>query len=314
MHAVAKPWSTSATHVARGSLPQLGDRLVLLSLATQGHLVPQGPFVADVHSVFARACNFALGDRLLTLATAAAAPAPMTLTLAAGAVPDLRACFAVGESLVCSDAGVARTSRTLLRLHGVARWRPPSPRLGAGAMLVGRRCEQAHEQRCARVGMPRGWLALDRSDVPRQLRRACRDLDQAWAESLVHRLVGWGEGLTPAGDDWLAGCLAALQVLAAGQSARRSFLRAFAAAIDTAASRTTPIAAAALRLAARGHHGATLLALRDALLGAEGEGAGPAEPDPQVATAMAALLSLGASSGADMALGLLTGIEAWAPP
>ena len=39
---------------------------------------------------------------------------------------------------------------------------------------------------------------------------ACRKLDVAVARERIERFAGWGEGLTPAGDDYIVGLCAAL--------------------------------------------------------------------------------------------------------
>ena len=54
------------------------------------------------------------------------------------------------------------------------------------------------------------------------LRDACRALDRERAARRIERLVGWGEGLTPAGDDFLIGLLAGLDALVHGEPRRRA--------------------------------------------------------------------------------------------
>src|SRR5678815_2837688 len=62
-----------------------------------GHLVPPSPWSGRVHSVFARACNVACGDRLLTIAARTVGDGPTTLVLAGNAAGGLRDRFALGE-------------------------------------------------------------------------------------------------------------------------------------------------------------------------------------------------------------------------
>jgi hypothetical protein len=116
------------------------------------------------------------------------------------------------------------------------------------------------------------------------------------------RLAGWGEGLTPAGDDFLVGIAAALQAPLPGRAARQHVLAALGPALRACSERTTPIAAHYLRLAGDGHFDAPLLALRDALLAWRDAAA--------VDAALERLLDIGASSGADMLGGLLAGLDA----
>src|SRR5213596_3598639 len=53
-----------------------------------------------------------------------------------------------------------------------------------------------------------------------EFEHACRALDVASAYRCIQRLIGWGEGLTPAGDDYLVGVRAALAALARGDDRR----------------------------------------------------------------------------------------------
>jgi hypothetical protein len=117
--------------------------------------------------------------------------------------------------------------------------------------------------------------------------------------------VGWGEGLTPAGDDFLIGLLAGLDAFVADDDRRGRVRGAIAALVTSCARRTTPIAAHYLKLAAAGHYNEPLVALRNAVL---------AEDDwYAVDGALGRALAIGASSGADTVRGLLAGLAVWLP-
>ena len=110
------------------------------------------------------------------------------------------------------------------------------------------------------------------------------------------RLIGLGEGLTPAGDDFLVG------VLAVARRFRPGFLvdhpdvgRALAAA---ARDRTTVIAGAFLTEALEGSFSEVVIALATASCAAAAR------------TALADLLEMGATSGADTAAGMRLGLAA----
>jgi hypothetical protein len=107
----------------------------------------------------------------------------------------------------------------------------------------------------------------------------------------VGDLLGLGPGLTPAGDDVLAGLLVGLH--------HRPDLRGPLAAevARLAPTRTTALSAALLRHAAAGHAVPTLTAVADALTGA-GE-------DGDLETALSRLLAVGDTSGTALAHGLL---------
>jgi hypothetical protein len=122
----------------------------------------------------------------------------------------------------------------------------------------------------------------------------------------AERLIGWGEGLTPAGDDYLVGLMAGLYSLSAELPLRRIFLRCLAAAVLASVASTTPVSAHFLRLAAHGHFTADVHRVRDALLSAN-------EVAP-LRRFVDDMLAVGATSGADVLTGLLSGICAWFQP
>jgi hypothetical protein len=84
----------------------------------------------------------------------------------------------------------------------------------------------------------------------------------------VSDLVGLGPGLTPSGDDFLIGALAALS--AVGQTNMRA---ALGRAVVAAAGRTSPLSASLLRAAAAGHVGENLHAMVAAIITGDADGA-----------------------------------------
>ena len=125
------------------------------------------------------------------------------------------------------------------------------------------------------------------------LRGAVRRADLDAALRTATRLIGLGPGLTPAGDDVMAGTIAGL-VLLGHPSAER-----FAAGVYAlAAGRTTELSRALLRHAACGRVSGEYAAVLHALVG-----------ERQLAPAVAGLLATGSTSGRAMALGLCTAID-----
>ena len=270
-----------------------------------GHLVPQADFTGRVHTIFARACNLACNDMLLTLCAANAGDGPTTLRLARGAAADLRGLFSIGER-VTGRRGRLRTERAEIDLTRANIWRPAAPR-----PLLPRARIEANLQRAENaLARHRGTResVIDRGAAPliAALRDACGALDRQEARRQAGRLIGLGEGLTPAGDDFLLGLLAGLEALLRGDAERHRFRDALALEFTAHAQRTTPIAAHFLRLAAAGHYTASLLDLRAALLGQEHADV--------IDRALAAALAVGATSGADTVSGLLAGLTAWVAP
>lgn len=277
-----------------------GTSRVALAVESIGYLVPRIEFTSRVHSVFAQACNLVRNDQLLTIAAPGIGDGPTTLRLGRGGPADLRELFVVGERIDCRQ-GVAQTRRAELRLLQVRVWRPAEPGPSLGRARI-----EAHLCRAqTRLAQRRGTAPRMIDAAASALGAACRALDREQAARHVERLVGWGEGLTPAGDDFLIGLLAGLDAPVDDAEARQRFRSALAAAILARISRTTPIAAHYLRLAGAGHYTAPLLGARAALL---------CEDDPDVVdAALLSALAVGATSGADTVSGLLAGLSARLP-
>jgi hypothetical protein len=139
---------------------------------------------------------------------------------------------------------------------------------------------------CAELGFDPGLLA--------ELALAADDADQS--ASVALRLLGRGPGLTPAGDDVLAGFL----IGAAAFGLHTAPLRKGIARL--ARVRTTALSAALLWHAARGECIDEVAAVA-AVLGRE-----------QILRAISRLLSVGHSSGAALAVGLVTAAESALAP
>lgn len=270
-----------------------------------GYLVPRGNFAGRVHSVFANACNVAHRGALLTLLPASADDGPTTVRLAPGAITDFSQRFARDEPVIVR-AGCATSPRAALSWTNAPIWRPTVRQGRLADDAIGRRVIDAGARLAAHRRLRSSVLDGAGAGVVAAFASACRDLDHAATAGCVDRLIGWGEGLTPSGDDFLVGALAALDALRARDASRNRFRRALARTILAGSHRTTPISAHLLRLAAGGHYAQSLLRLRDAL--ASDERADDGE------RALDRALAIGASSGADTVTGLLHGLAAWLPP
>ncbi len=115
---------------------------------------------------------------------------------------------------------------------------------------------------------------------------------RAQAERGVAALIGRGPGLTPAGDDALAGIL--LVAHAHGVAG------AVAAAVRALLTSTTAVSAALLDAAADGYAAAEVVALVDAAVAGD-----PAA----VARALPAVLAIGHTSGADLVIGVAAALR-----
>jgi hypothetical protein len=135
-----------------------------------------------------------------------------------------------------------------------------------------------------------------------RLREALVALDGPAANDAADGLLGLGRGLTPAGDDVLAGVLVACEQLggmpgAAAVAALATQLGRYVA--WRAPTRTTSLSATLLAHAARGEAADPVVAVAEALAGIR-----PPE------AALRDLLTVGHSSGHDTARGLLAGTQA----
>jgi hypothetical protein len=277
---------------------------VLLAVAALGYQVPQADFTGRVHSVFAQACNLASGETLFTLVPPHAGNGPSTLRLAVGTPHDLRELFDAGEPFSCRQRRL-RTGHTELRLQHAGVWRPTVASSQRAPAQIESRLRSAAALLTRRHSARMSVIEREAATVVAELSGACRALDIDLAVRSAEALIGWGEGLTPAGDDFLVGLLAGLGAFVRVDERRHGFRAALGAAIARGTPRTTPIAAHYLRLAAGGHFTEPLVDARDGLL---------CEPDQAwVDAALGRALAVGATSGADTISGLLAGLCAWLP-
>jgi hypothetical protein len=126
---------------------------------------------------------------------------------------------------------------------------------------------------------------------------ACRDDDRAALARAISAMCGLGPGLTPAGDDWLAGWLLGLHL--APDLTGLGDLSGLV--LEIAAHRTTTLSRAFLECAAAGEADAAWHALLAALAGGSTE--------VRMSDCARAILCHGATSGAAMLAGFLVGIE-----
>src|SRR5205823_9976478 len=114
------------------------------------------------------------------------------------------------------------SQRTVVHLSGARTWQALATRkllgrrqIEANLALARERLAQSR-QRCTSVIDGQARPLVD------ALGRATRGLDGDEALRLLARFIGWGEGLTPAGDDFLVGWIAGLDALAL-DAARQQF-------------------------------------------------------------------------------------------
>jgi hypothetical protein len=179
-----------------------------------------------------------------------------------------------------------RTERAELAMQLAAEH---APRVGLGPLMIGMVDEEARVGSLGRAAASALAVVLDEFEKGRSER----------AVAAAVPLIGLGPGATPSGDDLLVG-------LAAGLAATsHPMAHPFAAGIaPRAAGRTTSVAESYLFHAGRLEFSERVHAAAAAVLTA---------PEDELRTAVNASLAWGVSSGADLMVGLLVGIEADAP-
>jgi hypothetical protein len=191
-----------------------------------------------------------------------------------------------------------------VQLARATEWRHalPHTRLPSTCVRANEQCatQALRHRRCTHASV----LAREAAAVVDALTLAARACDAARAEPLVARLIGWGEGLTPAGDDFLVGWLAGLARLAACD-AQRDFLAAMQRTIVSRVGATTLLSGHFLRLAARNLWVEPIERLLDVLL--------CAHRIDVVHNAIRTTLAIGATSGADTLSGVLAALRGYLP-
>ena len=278
-----------------------------------------------VHSVFRRAVNIALDGTMLALLSDEVPRMPNGLRLPAAAYHAEMRALAPGMAVHAGDGTVSIPACGFtLHLPAVSPWEPRPDVMSRcwSRQEVAQRRRQLARYLVARTGQeglapllrPASYeTPLTRLARPalQALMRAAQQQDGAGAAEAACGLACLGPGLTPSGDDALAGFAAVMALLGqqlGSDAVPRDHIAQAIAAI--AGPRTTRLSAALLAHAARGEVaeslGTLLLALARPV---ENSPCGPAQ-GPDLLRAADALLACGATSGADTLLGVIAGLQA----
>lgn len=265
------------------------------STAIRG-LVEGPPRALTLLAAFPTAVYLTTGD-----STVLAAVAPGSVRLPCAVV--LPSAADLPDSELGADSWVGQGGLTLAgrRIEITQWWRPtpPAPPLSTAVLARGL------EALGSRLSVQQHRLLRVVSDGLRRLEAAARMRDPDSAADAASALIGLGPGLTPSGDDVVAGFLVGLHHLATPREPTRAgqaLTAARAAVRDRIAGRilieapvrTTTLSAALLGHAARGHTAAEVTAVLNALSGRR-----------PLAPVLMRLMAVGHSSGYDMACGIL---------
>lgn len=208
--------------------------------------------------------------------------------------------MSVGQTVIIDGYCVAGSAGEIVTWKDAHRWTPEPP-LGIRAGL-GRRMTLAEEI----VGALGRFEARPLISGPvRALREGCLDLDPPRIRHALAELVGLGPGLTPAGDDYLGGYLAALLHISSDNPRAVTARALVADAMSTAPRHTQPLSDFLLGEYRTGMIPEFLSACLRTLL--------HPSTTPQLSRSVRRVLSHGATSGTEMMLGLLDGSKDFCP-
>jgi len=284
-------------------------------------LTKRDPLGAGVHSIFRRVANLrqASGD-LLSLSSPEVALGPNGVAVE---LPQDTTMWAVGiqpaQPAMLDSVGIRIPGADLVvTVAGAARWEPRPRVRRAAPRELARRLSEARAVALAE-GAPESLLPLLRSpdgegntrplDPARAARQpavllceAATRYDDGAVRQAASRLAGLGPGLTPSGDDFLAGFAAAWALtteaigLPSGRSARVS-----TALLAGASARASDLGRMWLAHGVRGEVAEPMGRFFTALLAGELRALAPV---------VRGVLALGATSGTDWMVGALLGAEA----
>lgn len=293
-----------------------------LSAITVGYAVPAADFEASVHSVFHSAMNLrpADGGGLLTLVLSSEPDLPQGIRLDAPRDFSFER-FRVGEPAICRDGILHFESPPLvIQLNNARRWESVlgkleidtgNPAVSATWSVVWEALNRRQKRLNAEIiasDLLRSHQALQ-SSVSSKASRAVREIVMATRQldpasiSAIETLIGLGSGLTPSGDDLLAGYMAGLWCTVRKQSDRARFLTELGKRVIDLSVCTNDISRTYLYHAVHGQVSSRLTGLAEAISRAE-------EPVRLLESAEEAMQN-GATSGMDTVTGLLVGILAW---
>jgi hypothetical protein len=231
----------------------------------------------EVAAVFERSSYLRMGEDFLCIGEPSIGNGPTTLIVAVrlaelGLQQGQRA-FISNERIAIGDL--------LLDLGQCETWRtPPWPSLPSPAVLHAT-CAGLARAATESPHHSLAYVVFASADTPfARLARPRVAAFEAWLSernrgghgasrlSPPYELIGLGPGLTPAGDDFLIGALAGLDVL--GQTNMHA---ALSRAVVAAAGRTSPLSASLLRAAAAGHVGENLHRIVAALVTGDADAA-----------------------------------------
>jgi hypothetical protein len=262
---------------------------------------------ARVHSVFAHAANCELaGGRLVALLDESCPDLAHGIRIEASSWQRVRPALEPGVAVEFEPDRVMLPSALFdVDLAPAARWQCHLSQCAvdwgdhAAAVALERTRVQLRAEADAVDPFSRIYR-VRRAQVLPALRDALQALDVAVGARQLRKLIGLGPGLTPAGDDFVVGCMAGLALGADHDTPRLRFLAGIVAALRPQFPGTTPVSRQHLEDACALQFSRPLAELAISL----------ARGESDVPTKLRAALAVGATSGIEGVRGLLLAVDA----
>lgn len=280
--------------------------------------------IGEVHSVFERTFNILIEGELVGIARSGISRSPINL------ITDIPPSESMSSLGVCKGMRVRRVGGQVLvgevleiSLEGAELWRPKTraerclgpefikrnlelakriaaskgEREGLGQLL-----KHVDEIAAGRRPQTSGLNAVARTVLPRliDLVKATKSENVEGAKGAAQKLIGLGPGLSPSADDALSGFTAALWWVSRSLNKDIDRVKKINETVVSCSGATTLLSQQLLRHAAKGETNERVEKLLDAIL---------AGGSPKVECGVEEVLKIGETSGIDMIVGVLVGLN-----
>jgi hypothetical protein len=255
--------------------------------------------MGEVYSVFSKALNIKTKENeLISIVAAEKLNGPNRTLIELPANEDFISLGIKEGMRVIGDEQEIRIDRGRLSisLEKAERWLPGIKREGG---IPGSRIKDnlLSLKKSLLIERKKDRISQELESRTQELIKTIKKKDLSKVSKNVKGLIGFGEGLTPSGDDFLVGLIASLHFL--GDSRFEHFLKKIKEAVELGKERTTFISRKFLEYACQGRFPETVLNLIEAILFGDKE---------EVKEANKRCLDFGATSGRDTLLGVVKGL------
>jgi hypothetical protein len=308
---------------AQSNKPLMDHSIQAISISTRiRDIFPKGKYPGQVAGVYTNAANFSFRDHLITVADKAQGNLPYGMLCDLAKI-DLKQVLHSGDPSEI-DANSLRVDNGSFEIlfQGAEEWTPEFrmpiekkelPRIRANVNSIEQQLKQNEKMEglaplIASISQIMGsasadtkyYSALEHSafDSLRNLTAAIRVRDEAMIGQAARGLIGLGIGLTPSGDDVLAGLFGTL-FITMREKDRERLLAAYQKAISNISGLTTDVSISTLAAVGEGYYPERFSKLAAAIIGSK-------EPKG-IDIPLKEMLRWGSSSGSEIILGMVMG-------